>query len=332
MTDDGTGLVSVSGQIQTMIDCWDRFDSSRTNAERKLLPYMPKIVFCAPRGIPVVPLESQTDEDYELNIQAKCRQCIRLCDEFGDAIAAFDLVGAEDRGQPTRNFLKQLIWFRNTCVDKGYYVPFLFHCGESNIDLLGTLEQENSGCYDFILLNVLRAGHGLALITKYPFLIEILRQRNANGARHAIEINLTSNILLGAYANANHHPLEQVAYAGIPWVLCVDNANLFHTSGHLEFVRAFLGWARLELVGLFQSVLWSYQYSLLNEEQIQERCELATEEFVSYCEDIASPHKVLEVFEHYINIFPGSDKDRKPARKFIRDAFPTLSKKYEGKF
>lgn len=74
----------------------------------------------------------------------------------------FDLVGDENILHPLRQYLDQLIAFKQRQKEMGVSIPFIFHAGETCGD--GTRADEN--LYDAILLGTKRIGHGYDLMDR----------------------------------------------------------------------------------------------------------------------------------------------------------------------
>ena len=56
---------------------------------------------------------------------------------IADEDIGFDLVGAEDRPNHIGFYEKELVAFQKTCKEKNLDIPFLFHAGETLLDMGG---------------------------------------------------------------------------------------------------------------------------------------------------------------------------------------------------
>ncbi|XP_045503466.1 adenosine deaminase 2-like [Colias croceus] len=171
----------------------------------------------------------------------------KLKDEFPDFLAGFDLVGQEDLGTPTKDFLKELVKEKNT-------FDYFFHAGETN--WYGTSSDEN--IVDAIVLNARRIGHAFALI-KHPVLIEEVKKRDI-----AIEVNVISNAVLKLVEDVRNHPLASFIAQGLPVVISSDDPGLWEADplSH-DFYVTFVGVAsrHADIKLLKQLALNSIYYS-----------------------------------------------------------------------
>jgi adenosine deaminase CECR1 len=104
-------------------------------------------------------------------------------------------------------------------------IPFLFHAGETLLDMGGSDDPENSNLFDSVVHNSKRIGHGFALM-KHPVLIEhFKRTKNRKGI--CVELCPISNELLHLCRNIKEHPFSQILAAGIPCSINSDNPSLF---------------------------------------------------------------------------------------------------------
>jgi adenosine deaminase CECR1 len=123
--------------------------------------------------------------------------CIQMKQMFPELIVGFDLVGDENILHPLRQYLDQLIAFKQRQKEMGVSIPFIFHAGETCGD--GTRADEN--LYDAILLGTKRIGHGFSLV-KHPKLMQICRERGI-----ALEICPISNEILVMIKHSFHYSL-----------------------------------------------------------------------------------------------------------------------------
>ncbi|XP_038214430.1 adenosine deaminase 2-like [Zerene cesonia] len=171
----------------------------------------------------------------------------KIKEEFPDFLAGFDLVGQEDLGTPTKDFLKELVKESKT-------LDYFFHAGETN--WYGTSSDEN--LFDAIVLNARRIGHAFALI-KHPVLIEEIKKRDI-----AIEVNVISNAVLKLVEDVRNHPLASFIAQGLPVVISSDDPGLWEADplSH-DFYVTFVGVAsrHADIKLLKQLALNSIYYS-----------------------------------------------------------------------
>ena len=135
--------------------------------------------------------------------------------------AGFDLVGAEDRPNNIRFYADLLRAFQDACKELRLSVPFMFHAGETLLDMGGSENPDNSNLYDSLLLGANRIGHGYAIL-KHPLLIEMYKAKGI-----ALELCPISNEVLGLCGNAREHPFPALLAAGLHCTLNADNPSLF---------------------------------------------------------------------------------------------------------
>lgn len=127
------------------------------------------------------------------------------------------MVGCEDRGNPIRHYLNELLEFRRTCDAAGLDIPFLFHAGET----LRHGESTDENLFDAILLGSKRIGHGYGL-ARHPTLMNICRERGI-----ALEICPISNEILHLCPSIQGHSLPILLTNGVPCTLSSDNPAYF---------------------------------------------------------------------------------------------------------
>ncbi len=94
-------------------------------------------------------------------------------------------------------------------------------------------------------LGASRIGHGIRSIDD-PELIAELKRRNI-----PLDVSITSNVLTGAVASLEAHPVRRLYQAGVPIVLNTDDPSFFGTSMDMEFDKArTLGFNDVELEDL----------------------------------------------------------------------------------
>lgn len=133
--------------------------------------------------------------------------------KFPDFLAGFDLVGQEDLGVPTKEFLQPLTETKDE-------FEYFFHAGETN--WYGTSSDENLA--DAIVLNTRRIGHAFA-IAKHPRLIEEAKKRDI-----ALEVNILSNTVLKLVEDIRNHPLAIFLSQNLPVVISSDDPGLWEAE------------------------------------------------------------------------------------------------------
>jgi adenosine deaminase CECR1 len=134
------------------------------------------------------------------------------------------LVGSEDRGRPLRDFVKELLEFREKCNREVLDIPFLFHCGET----LDTGSSTDQNLFDAILLNSKRIGHGYAL-PKHPEAMRLIKEKGI-----ALEICPISNEVLGLCPTIRGHTLPILLANNVPCTVNSDNGTFYRsvTAAH----------------------------------------------------------------------------------------------------
>ncbi|XP_046964006.1 adenosine deaminase 2-like [Vanessa cardui] len=151
-------------------------------------------------------VDSKTVKDY-LKIAKKLKK------KFPDFLAGFDLVGQEDLGVPTKEFLQVL---SEASDDFDYF----FHAGETN--WYGTSSDEN--LVDAIVLEARRIGHAFAIV-KHPVLMEEAKERDI-----AMEVNVVSNTVLKLVEDIRNHPLAVFLSKNLPVVISSDDPGLWEAD------------------------------------------------------------------------------------------------------
>lgn len=109
------------------------------------------------------------------------------------------------------------------------YVPVRAATDEGRVRLRRTMHSGELGASenprDAILLGADRVGHGIALM-RDPVSIEFARRHRDLG----IEINLKSNLLLGAVPSMAEHPFLRFLRLGFPASLSTDDEGMFKTD------------------------------------------------------------------------------------------------------
>jgi adenosine deaminase CECR1 len=208
--DNGIKKVGHAEQMRIILE-----EVERKKAElksKKILhkfPFGLKIIYCAPRSIP------------KSMMQTEIKDCIRLKLDFPELLCGFDLVGAEDRPNHIGYYKEELLAMVETCERLKIKIPFLFHAGETLLDMGGSKDPENSNLYDAVLFNAKRIGHGYSLL-KHPVLVEEFKARKI-----CIELCPLSNELLHLCRNVKEHPYPEILAAGIHCTINSDNPSLF---------------------------------------------------------------------------------------------------------
>jgi adenosine deaminase CECR1 len=209
-SDDGRQKLDHTAQMCMILEEVSRKqDELRVSNQLDKFPFGVKIIYCAPRSIPKPMMQREIDD------------CIRLKQQFPDLVCGFDLVGAEDRPNHIGFYRDQLLAMQATCDRLGIEIPFLFHAGESLLDMGGSKDPRNSNLYDAVLLKAKRIGHGFSLL-KHPNLVREFKKLDI-----CIELCPTSNELLHLCRNIKEHPFPEILAAGIPCTVNSDNPSLF---------------------------------------------------------------------------------------------------------
>jgi adenosine deaminase/aminodeoxyfutalosine deaminase len=96
-----------------------------------------------------------------------------------------------------------------------------------------------------------RIGHGIRSIED-PVLVAHLRDR-----RIPLEVCITSNVMTGAVASLDRHPIRRLFDAGVPITLNTDDPGIFRTSLEQEFeiARKHFGFTEAELETIRENAL-----------------------------------------------------------------------------
>jgi adenosine deaminase CECR1 len=209
-SDDGERQIDHFGQMRILLEEVENKKSYLASINQlDKFPFGLKIIYCAPRSIPKVMM------------QREIKDCIKLKQEFPDLICGFDLVGAEDRPNHIGFYRDELLDMISQCRSEKIDIPFMFHAGETLLDMGGSADPAKSNLYDAVLLNAKRIGHGFSLL-RHPVLLKEFRKR-----RICIELCPTSNELLHLCRNIKEHPYPELLAAGIPCTVNSDNPSLF---------------------------------------------------------------------------------------------------------
>ncbi|PWW76862.1 Metallo-dependent hydrolase [Tuber magnatum] len=204
-----------------------------------------KVIYCAPRSIEKKDMKWCLDD------------CMALKREFPDLICGFDMVGCEDRGNPIRHYLNELLEFRRTCDAANLDIPFLFHAGET----LRHGESTDENLFDAILLGSKRIGHGYGL-ARHPTLMNICRERGI-----ALEICPISNEILHLCPSIQGHSLPILLTNGVPCTLSSDNPAYFSSTLSHDFYQVMSGFDSMSLHGWRVLAEWSLEHSCMSPQE-----------------------------------------------------------------
>ncbi|RPB02991.1 Metallo-dependent hydrolase [Choiromyces venosus 120613-1] len=204
-----------------------------------------KVIYCAPRSIKKKDMKWCLDD------------CMALKRAFPDLICGFDMVGCEDRGNPIKHYLNELLEFRRTCDAAGLDIPFLFHAGET----LRHGESTDENLFDAILLGSKRIGHGYGL-ARHPTLMKICRERGI-----ALEICPISNEILHLCPSIQGHSLPILLTNGVPCTLSSDNPAYFSSTLSHDFYQVMSGFDSMSLHGWRVLAEWSLEHSCMNPQE-----------------------------------------------------------------
>ncbi|KAF2826028.1 Metallo-dependent hydrolase [Ophiobolus disseminans] len=289
-TDDGKGQIDNSGQMRLILEAVkEKRAELKDKKEEHKFPFGLKIIYCTPRSIPPIMMLKEMVH------------CIKLKLEFPELICGFDLVGAEDRENNIGHYMKELAVFKQMCEEKKVDIPFLFHAGESLLDMGGTLDPNNSNLFDAVALNAKRIGHGFSLM-KHPHLVEQFRKNKI-----CVELCPISNELLHLCRNIKEHPYPELLAAGIPCTVNSDNPSLFSNSMAHEFYQIMVGAPSMSLYSWKQLARWSIDYSCLSKEQKAEGHEHLNQAWKKFCSEVIST---------YGSIMDGDNVDVKRGKAF----------------
>lgn len=209
-SDDGLRSLDHSAQMRMILEeVRNKQAVLRDQKKFHKFPFGVKIIYCAPRSIP------------KTMMQREINDCIKLKLEFPDLICGFDLVGAEDRRNHIGFYRDELLAMQAECSRLNIEIPFMFHAGETLLDMGGSKDPSNSNLYDAVILKAKRIGHGFSLL-KHPNLVAEFKRLDI-----CIELCPTSNELLHLCRNIKEHPFPEILAAGIPCTINSDNPSLF---------------------------------------------------------------------------------------------------------
>ena len=168
-------------------------------------------------------------------------QVARLAAErVEDRVVAFGLGGDEARGPAE--------WFGEVfafCRERG--LKLVPHAGENT---------SAEAVWAALGIGADRIGHGIRAIED-PRLVDHLAARQI-----PLEISITSNVVTGAVASLEHHPVRRLFDAGVPIILNTDDPAIFNTTLNDEYLLAAhtFGFTQDELLGLAEASLkWGFR-------------------------------------------------------------------------
>jgi len=166
-------------------------------------------------------------------------------------VTGFDLVKEEDVSPPLYYYKDILLEAKQNAAE-GTEFKFFFHAGEST-------SRNNENLFDALLMGTERIGHGLA-ITKHPYLIEMVRERDIG-----YEICPISNFILGYTLDLRWHPIRDLMVRGVAVTISSDDPTFWgYNKLSLDFVYAFLAW-ELDLKDLKQLAINSIKQSSITD-------------------------------------------------------------------
>ncbi|CAC5403947.1 CECR1 [Mytilus coruscus] len=271
------------------------------------------------------------DEQYILK---NAKKALTLFEKYPDLVSGFDLVAEEDKGYSLLFYLDDFA----KMAAKNVSLPYFFHTGETNWpdDLLSSPHNDDpvptmGNVYDAILLGAKRVGHGIGYV-KHPYLMEVLKKKNI-----AIEVNPTSNKMLGYVADQRHHPAITYLRYGIPIVLGSDDPATFgYDEFTVDWYEAFMSWG-LNLADLRHLAFNSLRYSSLSSSEknvAYQKWKVSYDSFILNTKTIACKQTFQNTSPHIFRIFP-QESDTKGGTKiqvFGRNFHVAICKKIICKF
>ena len=165
------------------------------------------------RGCPEVQVKWCFDAVRQFGVEAAAR-VVEVAGEFvHDGVVSFGIGGDEIQG-PARSFEGVFALARRRGL------RLTAHAGE--ID-------GPQSVWDALHIGAERIGHGIRAIDD-PVLVKHLRDHDV-----PLEICITSNVITGAVASLDAHPVKQLFDAGVPITLNTDDPGIFQTNLRREF-------------------------------------------------------------------------------------------------
>ncbi|HPM76623.1 MAG TPA: hypothetical protein PK961_05985 [bacterium] len=175
-----------------------------------------------------------------------------LRDEGHPFIIGFDLVGQEDNGYKTIDYLD--VWLK--ARREGNDIPFYFHDGESAWFF-------DDNLYDTVIDPIAsrRIGHGFNLF-RFPSVLEKVKEKDI-----ALEICPISNQVLRYVGDLRLHPGAEYINRGEPVVLSSDDPSIFGYRGlTYDFWAAYMAWG-FDLRTLKKLALNSLTYTGMDQQE-----------------------------------------------------------------
>ncbi|KAM0454872.1 hypothetical protein ACHAPV_008245 [Trichoderma viride] len=242
-SDDGTETIDNDGIMKIIIEEVEHFQQAKAR-ENKFFGGL-KVIYCTPRSFSPERVKEGLDE------------CIKFKKMWPKWIAGYDLVGEEAKGAPIKDFIPQLLEFREKCAEQKLDIPFLFHCGET----LDLGDETDGNLVDALLLGSKRIGHGFAL-ANHPY---IMQQMKAKGI--CLELCPISNEILGLTPRVNGHTMYQLLANNVHCTVNSDNGALFRSTLSHDFYQVMVGKKSMGLYGWKQLVMWSLEHACLDDEE-----------------------------------------------------------------
>lgn len=180
-------------------------------------------------------------------------------------VVGVNIVAPEDNQVSMKDYWAHMQMF-GWCKRKFPNVKFALHAGELTI---GLVEPEdltwhiNAAVRD---AGAHRIGHGVDMAFEHQAyeLLNYMRQQSV-----AIEINLSSNEFI---LNVSHdaHPISLYREAGVPIVICTDDAGILRTSISEQFVLLANRYPEITYQEIKQYVYNSIQYSFIEEPLVKQ--------------------------------------------------------------
>ncbi|CCA69259.1 related to adenosine deaminase [Serendipita indica DSM 11827] len=266
---DGAGAVDHSYFVGIFQDVVQEFKADLTAQGKGNLFHGAKLIYTVIRILSVEELKWYLDD------------CLELKKKFPDTLAAFDLVGPEDKMNPLIYYLEPLLEFSRTCEEQGVDLPFLFHAGET----LGDGDSVDQNLYDAILLGTKRIGHAFSLV-KHPALMRLCRERNI-----CCEVCPVSNEILRLTSSMPAHPLAAMLNHGVPVALASDDPGIFSNIGiSYDFFQVLVASEISGLMTLGVLARQSIEHALLGAESKAELLKVWDCQWTEYIEEILAEH------------------------------------------
>ncbi|KAB5542899.1 hypothetical protein GE09DRAFT_230722 [Coniochaeta sp. 2T2.1] len=259
--------------MDIIVQACDAFMKNRKDAFAGI-----KVIYCVPRSTEPEKLVPSLNECLNFKTHSK----------YGKWIAGFDLVGEESKGRPLKDFIPQLLAFKEKCRANKVDIPFLFHCGET----LDVGNDTDGNLYDALLLGAKRIGHGFAL-PRHPYIMEEMKKDNI-----CLELCPISNEILGLTPRVSGHAMYSLLANNVHCSVNTDNGTLFQfvhrsTLSH-DFYQVFAGKADMTLYGWKQLALWSIEHSCLEDDKRKELLLKWNNLWVDFC------HWIVREFGKFI--------------------------------